>query len=128
MANYSEARFTLARTSRSATDSFSSHDLQRVDKDIHIENLDFRFSATANGATSISWYLSLDANGEYAITPVNTAQAIQTGKSGSVKVASAAVARSVGNDVRANTLYLQIKIEQSSGTATFDVFCTGVSL
>jgi len=127
MANYAEARFTYAKLSRSGTDAWTTHDLGRADPDIHIENLDFRFSATS-GATSFAWYLSLDQSGEYAVTPVNTAQAIVSGKSGSVKVASVAIARSIGNDVRTNSLYLQFKIEQGSGTATFDVFCTGVRL
>jgi len=127
MANYAEARFTYPLTGRSGTDAWTTHDLGRTDPDIHVENLDFRFSATS-GATSFAWYLSLDQSGEYAITPVNTAQAIESGKSGSVKVASVAIARSIGNDVRANSLYLQFKIEQGGGTATFDVFCTGVRL
>jgi hypothetical protein len=127
MSNYSEARFTYAATSRSGTDAWTTHDLSRTDNDIHVENVDFRFSATS-GATSFAWYLSLDANGEYAVTPVNTAASITSGKSGSVKVATAAVARSLGNDSRNNGLYLQFKIEQGSGTATFDVFCTGVRL
>ena len=127
MANYAEARFTYSLTGRSGTDAWTTHDLGRTDPDIHVENLDFRFSATS-GATSFSWYLSLDQSGEYAITPVNTAQAIESGKSGSVKVASVAIARSIGNDVRTNSLYLQFKIEQGGGTATFDVFCTGVRL
>ena len=127
MRNYAEARFTYAKTGRSGTDAFTTHDLSRVDTDLHIENLDFRFSATS-GATSFSYYLSIDQAGEYAVTPVATAQAIQSGKSGSVKVASVAIARSIGNDVRADSLFLQFKIEQSSGTATFDVFCTGIRL
>lgn len=127
MTNYAEARFTYARLSRSATDAWTTHDLQRSDKDIHIENLDFRFSAVS-GATSFEWYLSLDAAGEYAVTPLTVTQSIDTGKSGSVKIASVAVARSLGADKRTNDLYLQIKIKQAAGTATFDVFCTGVRL
>ena len=127
MPNYAEARFTYAATNRSGTDAWTTHDLSREDNHIHVENVDFRFSATS-GATSFSWYLSLDSAGEYAVSPVNTEKSIDSGKSGSVKVATAAVARSLGNDRRNNGLYLQFKIEQSSGTATFDVFCTGIRL
>lgn len=127
MANYAEARFTYVALAQAGTDAWTSHDLGRTDNDIHIENLDFRFSATS-GANSFEWYLSLDAAGEYAITPIENNQSIDSGKSGSVKVASVAIARSLGADKRTNNLYLQLKIKQASGTATFDVFCTGVRL
>jgi hypothetical protein len=127
MANYAEARFTYSRTARSGTDAWTTHDLNREDSSIHIENLDFRFSAVS-AATSFAWYLSLDSAGEYAVTPVNTATSITAGKHGTTKVASVAVARSLGSDSRTESLYLQFKIEQSSATATFDVFCTGVRL
>lgn len=128
MANYEEARFATKKLARSMTDAWTTHGFTRPAAQLHLEVLNFRFTAVS-GATSFSWYISYDADGEYCATDIVTGQAINAAKTGSIAAANVATSIGGGNDSRSQTdLYLHVKIEQASGTATFDVFLAGALL
>ncbi len=82
--------------------------------------------SSISSATSISWYLSEDSAGKYAITPV-TSTSIDTGLAASTfGFFSASMDnypfRESSNITTSGTLYLVAKVDDSSGTASFESF------
>lgn len=127
MADYTESRINLAKTGISATNSWVSTDMEVGShvKKFHIEHMDLNVTSIAGGASSFSWYLSIDAAGEFAVTPVKVGETWSDGK-GTGKVYSAAIARSRSSGDRGDAIYLQIKL--NAGTATVAAYIEGVRI
>lgn len=87
----------------------------------------FRITLSSiSGAATISWYLSEDSAGKYAITPV-ISTTISTGLPASTFGFFSASLDNYpfsqsSNITTSGTLYLVAKIDDSSGTASFESF------
>ena len=82
--------------------------------------------SSISSATSISWYLSEDSAGKYAITPV-TSTTINTGLAASTFGFYSASMDNYpflesSNITTSGTLYFVAKVDDSSGTASFESF------
>lgn len=130
MANYEESRWTSFLTAQSLTDAWSSKAITRDAAAIHIESIDFTFTSVTT-TTTFSWYLSIDEAGALPVTDLVTGQTLNAAKPANTFIASAMIAKSIGGgkDPRAkDTLYLHVKSDQSSGTATFAFYVNGMFL
>ena len=110
---YSENRFSY-NANVSATNSWVSTNLSRSHNKIHIENLDM-YVSSISGAANVTWYLSIDAAGNY---PINTPQENKVWKDTKVsgrKALCEAVARTICKCDRGSGLYLHTKLD--AGTA-----------
>lgn len=128
MSDYTESRIDLQAVPASVNTAWTTFDfgVPANVKKFHIEFMDLQITNISGASVhNFDWYLSVDADGEHAITPVKTLQEWSDGK-GAAKHYSAAISRSRSSGSRGVGLYLHIKLDH--GSATIAPFVEGARI